>query len=296
MATLADVNFSLSGEATKKQSPGKTITGMVKYDGETPMPQKDWVIFKLVDNNKKGGVWISTMDDVFNPKTGKVERIRLLSGVGTIWMSEQKDLTPDFVKQNIRSLHFPRGIKTLRISSVDEQAIEFLRVSNQNFGNTKRIRGTREEYYEFDTAAAEREAFAKESLEIKAAIEATQADKDKMKKHAAFLGIRLINDFGEPKSEDGIRMEYVIYAKRNPTYFTQTLGSKQIEVSWLVKSAIMDSRIDIGREPGRAYWANGGGMICQYPTGIDGQQFLIDLANTPNAEGKQFLEQLQKFA
>ena len=67
-----------------------------------------------------------------------------------------------------------------------------------------------------------------------------------MKKHAAFLGIRLINDLGEPKTEDGIRREYARYAKANPSYFKETVKSEQIEISWLVRKAIADSLIEIG--------------------------------------------------
>ena len=122
------------------------------------------------------------------------------------------------------------------------------------------------------------------------------AKADEMRKHASFLGIRMLNDIGEKKSDDGVRREYVMYAKRQPQYFKDTLGSPQIEISWLVKKAISDSLIEIGREPQKAYWANGGGFIGTYPQSQNPEQYLIELAMTNTEEGINFKEQLKRVA
>src|SRR5690606_13613755 len=228
-------------------------------------PATKWHIFKLKNTNRKGGVYIPNIDDVVNPKTGKVERIRLLSGVESIWVKDQKDLTKEYIQQNGRSLQFPRGVKILRIAEHDSAALEFARLCNANIGNPKRVSSSKFEFYEYDPAKEEKEALEREELEIEMAILAKQAAPESMRKHASFLGIKMINDLGLAKGDDGIRREYVVYAKRNPKYFKATLGTPQVEISWLVKNAIANSRIEIGREPGKIYWANGGGMICACP-------------------------------
>lgn len=297
MATLKDVQYSLMGEQKQQDSSlHNQISGLVEYDGEKPAGEtdKEWVLFKLKDNTKKGGVYIPNVDDVVNPKTKKVERIRLLSGVDTIWMKEQKDLTPEFVRQNQRSIQFPRGVKIRRISKTDHTALEFMRLCNSNIGNKKRIGASKFEYYEYDSQIAEKEAYEKEAYEIKAAIIASQEPLETMKKHAAFLGIRMINDIGEPKSEDGIRMEYSVYAKRNPKYFMDTKGTTEVEISWLVKRAIVDSKIEINREPGKIYWAKNGGMICVCPQTIQPERYLVELALTNSEEGIKFKNELQR--
>lgn len=297
MANLSDVQFSQQGEAqvaaAKRQ--GKDVSGLVKFDPKKPPKENnEWVIFKLVTNTNKGGVYLPHIDDVINPATGRVERIRLLTGVDTIWLKEQKDITKEYAERNAREIPFPRGVKIRRVKSVDHTMIEFLRICNANIGNVARIGSSRFEIYEYDFAAAEKDAFELESFQFEMETMARQAKLAEMKKHAAFLGIRLINDLGEPKSEDGIRREYARYAKSNPAYFKQTIKSEQIEISWLVRKAISESLIEVGREPGKIFWANGGGMIGAYPQTDNAQDYLTNLAMTNNEEGRNFKEQLKK--
>ena len=95
---------------------------------------------------------------------------------------------------------------------------------------------------------------------------------------------------------DGIRVEYQRYANRQPEYFKQTLGTKQVDISYLVKMAITDSKIEIGREPGKIYWSNGGGLITAIAPKENATEALVNLALSNTEEGKLFLEQLQKNA
>lgn len=295
MATLKDIEFSRNGEPGElSKKLGKEASGVVVYDPKNPVPEKEFYIFKLVDNSKNGGVYIPNIDDVVNPATGAVERIRLLSGVQTIWQKEQKDLTIDYVRQNMRSIDFPRGVKIRRVAAHDKTMLDFMRMSNSNIGNPKRVGSSKFEFYEYDTAAAEKEQYAKEEFELEMALEAKAAKPEEMRKHASFLGIRMINDIGEKKSDDGVRREYVMYAKRNPDYFKKTKGSVQIEMSWLIKKAISESLIDVGREPGRIFWAKDGGMICTYPQGVNAETHLQELSMMNTEEGNKFKELLKQ--
>lgn len=298
MATLKDVQFSLNSEAVSAVAKrgGKDLSGIVIYDSKNPpKDEKEWVIFKLANTNHKGGVYLPSVDDVINPKTGEIERIRLLSGVKTIWQSEQKDLTKDYIDRNTRNVEFPRGHKIRRVSKNDKALLEFLRIGNGNLGNLNRIGGSRFEYYEYDAASAEKEAFLREEFELEMALAAKSAKLEPMRKHAAFLGIRLVTDLGDPKTEDGIRREYVIYAKRNPEYFKKTMeNTEQVEVSWLVRKALAETLIDIGREPGKIFWANGGGVIGVYPQTENPQDYLTALAMTPTEEGAAFKNKLKQ--
>lgn len=311
MSTLKDVQYSQQGEPLTRQRISKDISkiaGIVKYpkdkDGKIIYPkEKEWYLFKLVDNNRSGGVYIPNIDDVVNPETitkenpkGKVERARILSGVNSIWVKDQKDLTPEYIRQNGRSIEFPRGHKMLRIAAHDETMLYYARVCNSNVGNPNRVRSSRFEFYEYDFAAAETEAFERENFELEMALIAKQEKVEQMKKHAAFLGIRMTNDIGEKKTDDGIRREYVMAAKRNPDHFQKTRNTPQIEISWLVRKAISETLIDIGREPQKIFWSNGGGMIGVYPQGETPQDYLTNLAMTNSEEGIRFKEQLKQAA
>lgn len=297
MAGLKDVAFSQNGEQPQTESEKLNhISGMVKYKKETPTEssKKEWYLFKLKDNTKQGGVYISNIDDVVNPATGEVERMRLLSGVKSVWLKDQKEITEVYARQNRVDLHFARGQKIMRVASHNTTVLLFLRLCNSNLGNPNRVRGTKDEFFEYDSAAAEQESLLKEEFELEMAILAKQANVDEMKKHASFLGIRMINDVGEIKSPEGIRREYVMYAKRNPTYFKQTIGTEQLEISWLVKKAISETLIDIGREPGKMFWSKGGGMIGVLPQSTNAQDYLTELAMTNSEQGKEFNSQLKK--
>lgn len=310
MATIKDLQYSMNGEPLKKTRLGKELSGLVTYPvdektGKVIYPTgKKWYVFKLVDNNKQGGVRIASTDDVINPKSitkenpnGTVERMRLLTGVSSIWLKDQKDLPKDYEKQNWVELRFFRGQKMMRVAATNTTALEFLRLTNSNIGNPLRVRGSRHEFYEYDSAIAETEQFERENFELEMAILAKQEKADVMRKHAAFLGVRMINDAtGEPKSEDGIRREYVMAAKRNPEYFQKTRNTPQIEVSWLVRKAISETLIDVGREPGKIFWSNGGGMICVLPQTMNAQAYLTELAMTNSEEGIKFKEQLKQIA
>lgn len=298
MAKLSDVQFSLSGENAavpqhrqKHSAPPPAPSIYEKDPNDTGVK---YHIFKLVSNTRKGGVHVPGIDDVLNPATGKMERIRLLTGVDTIWLKEQKEITTEYAKNNQRSLSFLRGTKILRIADYDHTALEFARLTRHNIGSPSNKTGSHFEFYEYNPAKEQEEALKREELEIEMAILAKGMDVEKMRKHAAFLGLRLIDDLGMPKTDDGIRREYIVYAKRYPDYFQRTVESKEVEYAWLIKRAIIDGKIEIGREPGRVYWANGGGLIGSYAKTEQPEKYLLNLSLTNSEEGRLFKERLQQ--
>lgn len=298
MAKLSDVQFSMQGEdaATPQHrhkhsapAPSPTI-----YEKAANNNGVQYHVFKLVSNTRKGGVHVPGIDDVLNPATGKMERVRLLMGVDTIWLKEQKDITPEYARNNQRSLSFLRGTKILRIPDYDHTALEFARVTRHNIGAPSNKTGSHFEFYEYNPAKEQEEALRKEELEIEMAILAKGMSVEKMRKHAAFLGLRLIDDLGIAKTDDGIRREYIVYAKRYPEYFQRTVESKEVEYAWLIKRAVLDGKLEIGREPGRVYWSNGGGLIGSYSKSEQPEKYLLNLALSNNEEGRIFKERLQQ--
>lgn len=280
-------------EPLQYPSDSDQVTNMFVSDNQ--VEEQEYVIFKLCDNTKQGGVHIHGVDDVVNPKTGAVERIRCLSGVESIWMKDQKDLPADYVKANQRTFSFHRGAKILRIPKTDKSGIEFLGICNHNIGNPKRKTGSRYEFFEYNPAKQQEEALKKEMLEIEMAIQASKEEVEPMRKHANFLGIQAHDEFGMPKSDDGIRREYILSAKRNPERFKKSIGSKEVEVSYLIRKAISENLIDMGGHSGNISWGSGG-QITRVPVGRNTHQYLIELAMTNSDEGKRFLSQLQQVA
>ena len=296
MAKLSDVQFSLRGEQKNTEALSLGEQELVTELRQQSEGGVKYHIFKLINRTRRGGVHVPGIDDVINPATSKMERVRLLSGVDTIWVKEQKDITPEYVRNNLRSLQFVRGTKILRIPEWDTTALEFARITRHNVGSASNKTGSQFEFYEYDPAREQEELFKREALELEMAILAKEMPSDKMRKHAAFLGLRLIDDLGMPKTDDGLRREYMVYAKRNPDYFQKTKDSKEIDIMWLIKRAILDSKIEIGREPGKIYWSNGGGLIGVMSKQDTPEKYLLNLALTNSQDGEAFRDQLQKTA
>ena len=162
MSKLSDVQYATQGEVVEqaKQASNvseQSIVSDMKIQNETASTTEIH-IFKLANHNRNGGVYISGECDMLNPKTGRVERARLLSGVESIWMKEQKDITPDYVTSNLRTLHFARGTRMLRVWDWDKSALEFIRLNPNNIGSKSHKSGGKMEFYEYDPAKEERES------------------------------------------------------------------------------------------------------------------------------------------
>jgi len=289
MAKLADVQFSQQGEP-KQEAEIPFVPQM-----ETNKVEQQFVIFKLVGNKRKGRVYVDGIDDaVMNPSTGKRERIWLLNSADSIWQSDLIELIKDkdFMRRNRRSLLFESGV--CRIPVWDDRALEFARACRHNVGSKDRRTGSKYEFIEYDPIKQQEEAIKKEYFEIEMVLKAKDMEVNKMKKVASFLGIAFNDDFGQYKGDDGIRRELIIAAKRNPKNFEKYIDSKEVEIAYLVKKAILDAKIDLTAQGGNAIWSGGKGFIAKIPISRKPLEYLTELAMTNTEEGRNFKEQLEQ--
>ena len=287
---LADANYSQQGEVKVQRQNDEAAQAMQEsFSSNTATTFK---IFKLSDTKKNGRYHMEGIDDVWNEKKGRMERIRLLRGYPSIWVEDQKGLEKSFVEQNRRSLIFNRRV--LRIADYDVEALEFLSLCNANLDNPNK-KGTRKiTFFQWNpqrTAELER---AKRVAKVEAIKYASLASEDEMRKHCNFLGITFTDELGMPKSMDALRNDYELYAEAQPNKFMQSAGSKEVEIAFIVKKALIDNKIDTTTKRGSAYWSNNGGFICKIPADKKPQNYLVEFAMFPQDEGKAFLEQLRK--
>lgn len=286
MASIKDVEHAMNS--------GPSTNSTVEFTGEDfSSVGTEYVIFKLKGNQKKG-VYIDGTDDVINPKTGRTERIRLLTGVSTIWFSEQKDVDKDYVRNNRRSLEF-RG-RICRINRMDTAALEFARICNSNMEVKNRIKSPRFEFFEYDPVKQAEESLRREMLELEMAIKAKEMSTETIKKFASFIGLQIVNELGQTKPDQALKQEVMLYAKKNPVVFQKMTESMQeVEVHWQVKSAILANQIDVSKTPGSAFWGTGG-FITKLPTATNAVKHLTDLAMTNTDEGRNFLNKLKSLS
>jgi hypothetical protein len=306
MATLKDVHHNRQGELAQQNiaspidgAPEVEPKGFPKQNGiptsNTTNVGEQFIIFKLKDQKRKGAVYIDGIDDVYNEKTGIVERVRLLSGISTIWFNEQvkMNLSDSYINLNRRTIKFPRGQRFIRVSPKDATLLQFLRLCNSNMDNLNRTGGGKFEFYEYNPLREAQRAQERELKQLEMAFKAREMSVEKMKKHASFLKIQPFNEMGLPKLDEQLRTEYIIYAKNHPDLFEKSVDSEEVDIQFAVKMAITNSIIDIGTQPGTAMWTNSKGIIGRIPGGFEPVKYLTDLAMTNSPDGRKFKEDLK---
>jgi hypothetical protein len=294
MSTLADVQSSMQGEA-KVKNPTAAPSFDIGVSGGGEDVKQEFVIFKLV-KRKRGRTYVDGISDgVPNPKRdNKRERIWLINGADSIWQSELTELLKDkeYVKRNRSSLIFEDGVCRIRVK--DELRLEYARLNANNVGSKDVRHGGKFAYYEYDAAAEQKARLAQQMVKVNMVKAAVELPVPEMKKLASYLGIVFFDDLGQPKGDDGIRAELMLKADGDPDNFKKYLGSPVVDVAWLVKKAILDAKIDLTAQEGKALWAGGKGFIAKIPSGKKAYEYLTELAMTNSDVGTKFLKQLEE--
>lgn len=290
MAKLSDIHESNKGHEQESEA-----SRLAPTLGQDDKPEIDndpdgVVIFRLANNKKKGGVWIDGGEVVWNEDTKRMEKARCLTGVDSIWMKDQKDLDKDYVRQNLRSFRFEN--RMLRVQKRDTLALKYLRLTKHFIKDPSKDTGGMYGYFEWNPQRQAEAALAKRKEKISAMRKAMDAPIEKVKKHAFYLGVSPVDEYGIPKKDEAIRDEYVLKAEENHVLFNESYDSLVVDVSFLIRKALSDSKIDLGKERGRAYFSSGG-FICSIPPTRNAIEVLIELATSKTPEGKEFLERLQ---
>lgn len=255
-----------------------------------------YVIFRLVKKKQRRLRIDGICDNAYNPKTEKTERAYLIRGAASIWQSELTELIKDidkpqsYINKNRLSLLFEDGI--CRIPLIEKNQIEYARVNPHNVGKNRSGSG-KYDYYEYDAQEEQKMRLEKQMHRIKMIGKANEMPADKMKKVAVFLGVSLVDELGYAKSDDGIRAELMIKADIQPEVFEKYIDSKEVEISWLVRKAIVDAKIDLTGQSGNALWADGKGFIAKIPSNRKAYEYLTELAMTNSEEGRQFKQELE---
>jgi hypothetical protein len=298
--SLSDIQFSQTGEQQFHQEPVyiptvENISNVLNEENENQGSGN--VIFRLVDNNKKGGVYIDCEDYVINPKTKQMDSIHLLVGENEIWGSELKEkygINFNDTIHKIKRLSLKFENRTLTIPDWDTPAIEFLRHTRYCIDNKhNKIKG-RVQYYEYNPLKEAELANYRMTKEMEAMEKLFSLDEGKVKKLCIYLNIPLNDTLGEIKPIQLLKRDLGIKIKNDPENFLNLSMSEEVEINYMVLKAIKDSKIDISQinTNGKIYWATGS-LIC---ASIDNnaKNTLVQLALSKTNGGNEFLEQLKK--
>jgi hypothetical protein len=298
MATsLKHVQSAMKGDTLEQETLLSFVPDIINPETHS-VPERQYVVFKLVKKNVRR-LNIDGIGDGVNQKTGKIERIYLIRGAQSIWQSELTELLRDwdkpnsYISKNRISLKFVDGI--CRVRTIDHLTLEFARVNLHNVGKQRSGSG-RYDFYEYDAAEEQKMRYEKQLGRINTIQLISTMEQDKMVKLALFLGVKPYDEETSlPKTPDGYRTELLIKADTQADIVNKYLNSVEVEVSYLVRKAITDAKIDLGGQSGTVTWANGG-FIGKIPSTRKSIEYLTELAMTNSIEGKKFKEQLETLA
>lgn len=257
------------------------------------LPEIKYIVFRLVKKKVRRLTLDGVCHDVMNPKTKIPETIRLIRGASSIWSTELAELLKDkeYVSKNRIGLQFVDGV--LRIGAHELTKLEYARYHKDNVGK-KRNGSGKYDFYEYDAAEEQKMRHEKQMTRINLIQTVSTMEEKRMIKLALFLGIKPYDEeVGLPKTPDGYRSELLIKADTQPEVVNRYLNAKEVEVSYLVRKAITDAKIDLGGQTGNIIWAGNGGFIGKLPSTRKPLEYLTELAMTNSQEGKNFKEQLE---
>ncbi len=274
-----------------------------------PLTEAESRIFILSNDKRKGTVSLDVEEDVIDPDrvkkdpiTGKpdystaVRRMRLLRGAQSIWFDEQPPTVfpQSYVNKNVLTLDFNRGKCIIPINQ--PLMIKAAELTMRNTANKEKYgakaRAKDIYFYEWNPAVLNAKAIAEENDVIKAMQLAMTTPLAEMIPHASYLNIQFQDEQGVPLNEEALRTAYIKYAKNNADKFLKSVHSPTVKVAHLVRKAITDGKIDLGKQAGAAYWVDGG-FISTLPQGRDAVEYLIEFAMTHGEGNIAFANQLR---
>ena len=227
-------------------------------------------------------------------KAGKYQ-IRYYDGCTTLFVDDQpreKD-TLDALIASTRELNFIHGY--LFIYGYDILLKQYLDWCSYNEDSPYRIPGSDAKFKNVNTEKQAEQEAAMLEMEDTASELAKNAPINKMRIHAKYLGIPLVDHITQAElSSSAVRTEYRKYAKSNPSHFIKSYNDKTIEIHTWVTEALNTGQISTSLIPNQAVWTKGNTIIC----GIDGlraQNLIIDkiVEFTQTDEGADTLAQLK---
>lgn len=253
------------------------------------------VLFKLV-KKKKGRVYLDNCcDPVPNPENSNIpERMWLLAGASSVWESKLENI----LKDKNRYDRARRGMDILfvdgvcRVRSTDLLRLEFLKKHPKNVGKRRAGAGGYD-FFEYDPQQEQKDRMAKQLLKIELILKVKELPDNKIDRLASFFGVSFVDELGMRKSPEGLRSEVMLKADNDPVTFQKHMDSKEVEIQYLVRRAIIDAKIDLGGEARNVTWSNGKGYVAKVPITRKPLEYLTELAMTNSDEGKKFKEQLE---
>ncbi len=224
---------------------------------------------------------------------GKRVNLRYYDGCDTIFASDQpreKDAIDQFIKST-RRRDFLNGY--FSEWGYEKMLLTFMFACSWNTESPFRTRTANSIFKPQDIEKKASAEDDKLNLIEQALGYAREASEKKMKIHAAYLDISLVDDVGNELSPKAIRAEYRNRALRNPKQFIESYTDDKIEIRHFINKALESGTVENKSNPNKAQWKTGT-PICD----IAGLKTFDAISNrlfefSQTTEGEEFLIQLK---
>ena len=285
-------------KAESLQAPHEGVVMDSNGNNFLPISKAENRIFILSNDKRRGTVQLDVEEDVIDPATGNTRRMRLLRGAQSIWFDEQPPTVfpQKHVDKNVLTLDFNKGVCIIPLR--DKLKLKAAELTNRNIAVKKKLGDLAIPkdiyFYEWNPVEINQKALEDQNDIIKAMQLAATAPMAEMVAHANYLNVPFADEMGVPFTEETLRTAYSRKAMTDAKKFLTSIHSPTVKLAFMVKKAIDGGKIDLGKQPGAAYWVDGG-FISAIPQGRDAVNFLIEFAGTPGDANVAFQNQLREF-
>lgn len=235
---------------------------------------------------------------VWDDETNRVRSVRVVDGVGSIFVDEQIESKIDqkWAQENAWSPTFINGVCTLNFPQDEAKIRAMMLLDGFNGKARKRTPGAVAKFELVNNdqlAASDFDYFAEKK---KASDRAFAAIKnfESIKAHAQYLGIAF-KDGIRDRTEKEITTDYLRKADTDPVTFNKHFDNPLIELSFLIRTAVTNGTIDITSSKGEAKWGDTKTTICKLDlTKADQVDSIVEFATSP--DGKKFIDKLKQLS
>ena len=229
---------------------------------------------------------------------GRRRMIRYYDGCDTIFMDKQpkeKEII-DMMNKQTRRREFIDG--KLVIEAVERMLLLYLLAASYNADSAFKTPRSHTKYILVDNEEKAKQSIQALDKAEEALAAAKQAKPQKMRIHAEYLGIALMDfDSQSELTDEQLRIQYRQKAYQEPEAFLKSYGNQKIEIEFFIKKALEKRIITSNFNPNRATWGANNSEICDIsglksPEAISQRLFEFSQSEA----GAEFLVQLKALA
>jgi len=224
----------------------------------------------------------------WDEEEGRQRAWRFINTEESIWIDEQRDLTKEeeasLLSNTDNQLEFKKG--KLMVRGIEKSKLAALMIQDMYEGKKKQLKQIPPVYRLLNPEAILKSTQDILDLAWEAESAARACSSKEMLEFASVLGISL------EQSEAGIRKDFIVSAKSNPTYFVKHFVNPKNKYQYAFSEAVKNDLITVNKNSGKLIWSESKAEITSIAPNADVAQQLAERAVNKESEILALFEQL----